>query len=427
MHTGAADVALRPFEESSNPLLSARTTKSAIATAKRTIDAFMDAAFLELARENQDLGAYLLSYDVDERGTIAIDAAARILLEIALKWTQSTPFGQASLERSLRSLNVFDDTLRPEGEISIRHLFHACTTNHRTRRVLAGSIMRKARAALKRHHSRNAKHREGNPVLQGKEPHYLLQPASEMDREDFCRVLAASIPSLQPYEISMCWEVHVQNGIEGKKEAKAPSAGNFSFTLTQISVSWSFRTALTFCIVLNAVSMMLDDPLCDPVDSNGSTLCIFNCAEVVSSIDGHPCDTNLEIVRQQLEFLLLVIFTTEMGILLVTMSFRYFLDTWNQIDFVVISLSWVSVFVDGPSVTAVRLVKLLRLLRAFKGYKKMQVIAERWNARARCALRTCLCAGGDRGDHSIGKRVEARFGDRLHLFPGVWYSWHGPV
>jgi hypothetical protein len=128
-----------------------------------------------------------------------------------------------------------------------------------------------------------------------------------------------------------------------------------------------------------------------------------------------------------LEFLLLVIFTTEMGILLVTMSFRYFLDTWNQIDFVVISLSWVSVFVDGPSVTAVRLVKLLRLLRAFKGYKKMQVIAERWNARARCALRTCLCAGGDRGDHSIGKRVEARFGDRLHLFPGVWYSWHGPV
>ena len=206
--------------------------------------------------------------------------------------------------------------------------------------------MRKARAALKRHHSRNAKHREGNPVLQGKEPHYLLQPASEMDREDFCRVLAASIPSLQPYEISMCWEVKVQNEIDGTKEAKAPSAGNFSFTLTQISVSWSFRSALTFCIVLNAVSMMLDDPLCDPVDSNGSTLCIFNCAEVVSSIDGHPCDTNLEIVRQQLEFLLLVIFTTEMGILLVTMSFRYFLDTWNQIDFVVISLSWVTVFVD---------------------------------------------------------------------------------
>jgi hypothetical protein len=66
-----------------------------------------------------------------------------------------------------------------------------------------------------------------------------------------------------------------------------------------------------------------------------------------------------------------------MGILLFTMQYRYFAETWNQIDFVVISLSWVSVFVDGPSVAVVRLVKLLRLLKAFKGYKKMQVIGER--------------------------------------------------
>jgi hypothetical protein len=371
--------------ESCNPLLGNGTNNnSAIATAKLTIDAFMDAAFLELAHENQNLGAYLHSFDTEKRGAIAIDAAARILLKIALKWTQRTPFSQSSLERSLRSLNFFDDTpgLRPVGEISIRHLFHACTTNHRTRRVLAGSIMRSARSALKRNQQGNVLSslssrtlRQGIPILQDKEPSCLQQPASKMDREDFCRVLAASMPSLQSYEVSMCWEVHVKNEMEGKKEARAPTAGNFSFTLTQISVSWSFRSALTFCIVLNAVSMMLDDPLCDPVDSDGSALCIFTCAKVVSSFDGHACDATLEIVRQQLEFLLLVIFTLEMGILLFAMHHRYFLDAWNQIDFVVISLSWVSVFVDGPSVTAARLVKLLRMLRAFKGYKKMQVIA----------------------------------------------------
>ena len=121
---------------------------------------------------------------------------------------------------------------------------------------------------------------------------------------------------------------------------------------------------------------MLDDPLCDPVDSSGSKLCIFDCVKVESSIVGHPCEAALEITRQQLEFLLLVIFTIEMGILLFTMQYQYFADTWNQIDFVVISLSWVSVFVDGPSIAVVRLIKLLRLLRAFKGYKKMQVIGE---------------------------------------------------
>ena len=413
----------KPEMKSANPLLTSRTMNAGITSAKRTIDAFMDAVVIELAHEKQNLAAYLMSYDTEKKGSIPIDVAARILTKISLKWTQRTPSGRPALERALRTLNVFDETVHPQGEISIKHLYHACTTNHRTRRVLGGSIMRRARSAMKR----DSQLMEWHPVLMQMERGYMKRPASGMDSEDFYRFLAAILPSLQPYEISMCWEVHVQNGIEGKKEAKAPSAGNFSFTLTQISVSWSFRTALTFCIVLNAVSMMLDDPLCDPVDSNGSTLCIFNCAEVVSSIDGHPCDTTLEIVRQQLEFFLLVIFTTEMGILLVTMSFRYFLDTWNQIDFVVISLSWVTVFVDGPSITAVRLVKLLRLLRAFKGYKKMQVIAERRNVRARCALKTCSCAGGDRSDHSIGKRVEARFGDRLHLLPSVWYSWHGPV
>jgi hypothetical protein len=176
--------------------------------------------------------------------------------------------------------------------------------------------------------------------------------------------------------------------------------------------------------------MMLDDPLCDPVDSDGSALCIFTCAKVVSSFDGHACDATLEIVRQQLEFLLLVIFTLEMGILLFAMHHRYFLDAWNQIDFVVISLSWVSVFVDGPSVTAARLVKLLRMLRAFKGYKKMQVIARVTVGidRGRMLLfATSSCAGGDRCHHSISERVEARFGDHLSLLLDTWYFGHGHV
>jgi hypothetical protein len=318
------------------------------------------------------LAAYLISYDTKRTGSIPIDACARILLKIALKWTQATPFGQPSLERALRCLGVFDDSLRPEGTIGIRHLFHICTANHRTRRVLAGAIMRGARSALKR----NAQLSQWHPVLRDMERGYFKLPPSKMDQQDFCRFLVASSPSLQPYEVSMCWEVCVKNEAEGRPEERAPGPGNLAFTVTQISASSSFRNALTVCIVLNAVSMMLDDPLCNPVDSSGSRLCIFNCVKCEGIPPGHPCNATLEITRQQLEFVLLVVFTSEMFILMFAMKYKYFADTWNQIDCVVISLSWVSVFVDGPSVAVVRLVKLLRMLRAFKGYKKLQVIAE---------------------------------------------------
>ena len=362
----------KPGMKSANPLLTSRTMNAGVTSAKRTIDAFMDAVVIELAHEKQTLAAYLMSYDTEKVGSIPIDVAARILTKISLKWTQRTPSGRPALERALRTLNVFDETVRPQGEIGITHLYHTCTTNHRIRRVLGGSIIRSARSATKR----NSQLMEWHPVLMQMEHGYMQRPASEMDREDFCRFLAAILPSLQPYEISMCWEVHVKNEDEGRPEERAHVSGNFAFTITQIAASGYFRTALTVCILLNAVSMMLDDPLCDPVDSSGSKLCVFNCVKVESSIVGHPCEATLEITRQQLEFLLLVIFTIEMGILLFTMQYRYFADTWNQIDFVVISLSWVSVFVDGPSIAVVRLIKLLRLLRAFKGYKKMQVIGE---------------------------------------------------
>jgi hypothetical protein len=205
-----------------------------------------------------------------------------------------------------------------------------------------------------------------------------------MDREGFCRVMAATMPSLQPYEISMCWEVHLKNGKDGRGEEMAPTSGTLTFTVAQLAASKTFCNAFTFCIVLNAVSMMLDDPLCDPVDSSGSTkLCIFSCAKVISSMQGHPCDAALEITRQQLEFFLLVAFTAEMGILMFTMKYRYFANNWNQIDFAVICLSWVFAYVDGPSIAVVRLIKLLRTLRAFKRYQKMQVLATSVSNRLR--------------------------------------------
>jgi hypothetical protein len=62
--------------------------------------------------------------------------------------------------------------------------------------------MRSARSAMKR----DSQILQFHPVLMQIDQGYLKRPASEMDREDFCRVLAAILPSLQPYEISMCWE-----------------------------------------------------------------------------------------------------------------------------------------------------------------------------------------------------------------------------
>ena len=370
----------KPEMKSANPLLTSRTMNAGITSAKRTIDAFMDAVVIELAHEKQNLAAYLMTYDTEKKSSIPIDVAARILTKISLKWTQRTPSGLSALERALQTLNVFDETVRPEGEISIKHLYHTCTTNHRTRRVLGGYIMRRARSVTKR----NSQLMEWHPVLMQMEHGYMQRPASEMDREDFCRFLAAILPSLQPYEISMCWEVHVKNEDEGRPEERVHVSGNFAFTITQIAASTSFRSALTICIVLNAVSMMLDDPLCDPVDSSGSTkLCIFRCAKVISSMQGHPCDAALEITRQQLEFFLLVVFTAEMGILMFTMKYRYFANNWNQIDFAVICLSWVFAYVDGPSIAVVRLIKLLRTLRAFKRYQKMQVLATSVSNRLR--------------------------------------------
>jgi hypothetical protein len=348
-----------------------------------------------------------MSYDTEKAGSIPIDVVARMLIKISLRWTQRTPYTQPLVERALRTLNIFDDTdtLRPEGEIGTKHLYHSCTTSHRTRRVLGGSMLRSARKVLKR----NSGLMQFHPMLKEMPKGYLKRPASEMDREDFCRFLGALIPSLQPYEVAMCWEVRVNNEEEGRPEERAPRRGNFAFTITQMSASIHFRTALTFCIVLNAISMMLDDPVCNPVDSRGSELCIFNCVKVESSIVGHPCEATLEITRQQLEFLLLVIFSTEMGIMLFTLKYRYFVDTWNQIDFVVISFSWVSVFVDGPSIAVIRLVKLLRLLKAFKGYKKMQVIGERPFRVESCAVERC------RAGPCISARAELQHTSRCAL------------
>ena len=365
--------------KSENPLLTGRETSVAISSAKRTIDAFMDAVFLELAREKASLSAYLTSYDTANRGSIPIDDAARILVKIAQKWMQSTPFGRPTVERALRTLSVFDHVSHPEGEIGHRHLFHICTTNPRTRKLLAGSIMRRARRLS---HGKDLTGFGGG--AEAEKVNAPQRAPSEMDREGFCRVLAATMPSLQPYEISMCWEVHRKNGKDGRGEEMAPTSGTLTFTVAQLAASKTFCNAFTFCIVLNAVSMMLDDPLCDPVDSSGSTkLCIFRCAKVISSMQGHPCDAALEITRQQLEFFLLVAFTAEMGILMFTMKYRYFANNWNQIDFAVICLSWVFAYVDGPSIAVVRLIKLLRTLRAFKRYQKMQVLATSVSNRLR--------------------------------------------
>jgi hypothetical protein len=86
---------------------------------------------------------------------------------------------------------------------------------------------------------------------------------------------------------------------------------------------------------------------------------------------------DLELSRAKIEFCLLVAFTVEMALLLFVQQYQYFLDSWNIFDFVVIGLSWVSVFVELPSVAVIRLVKLLRLLRMFKTYKALQVRARR--------------------------------------------------
>ena len=363
---------------SSNPLIRTCSGNAVIHSAKEVVVSLTDAVLLELSTERVHLGEYLRSFDPDGTGRLPVETAAWMLANVAEKWTPNVACEPAVVGQALRDLRIFDGEAR-EGEITICFLFHVCSASSRVRRALAARVMH---TACKRADRLQSADFLQHPVLAELPVGFFRRQPSEIDRESFSKFLDALLPStqelsVQPYEVDMCWEVLVEDAKAGRRHEECAPGGDhwrrLVFNATRFSVSSIFRNTLTLCIILNAISIMLDDPLCEPVDASGSTLCIFNCMSVTSKVEDHSCNVNLEIVRAKIEFGLLVLFTAEMALILFVERHVYFAIAWNLLDFIVISLSWVSTYVDGPSVTAIRLVKILRLLRALKGYKGMQV------------------------------------------------------
>ena len=368
----------RNHAASSNPFVGSHSVNPIFRDAKELLGAFTSAMVLELSTKRQHLFDHLRSFDPDVSGQLPIDTAVSMLAETAMKWTPHVAYATAEVQSAIRTLKVFDQMAGP-GMVGITNLFYMLTATDKMRRALAESVMYNARKRADR--LRPADFARNPVLIQLPADFFRLRP-SQLDRDTFTKTLGALLPptdkewSVQPCELDMCWETLVQDEKAGRLTKRALHGGRgreFYFAAAWISISPIFQLSLTFSIVLNAVSMMLDDPLCEPVDAIGSHLCIFNCVSVLSALDGYTCNVDLELVRAKIEFCVLVAFTVEMTLLLVVQQYQYFLDPWNIFDFVVIGLSWVSVFVELPSVAVIRLVKLLRLLRMFKTYKALQV------------------------------------------------------
>ena len=68
-----------------------------------------------------------------------------------------------------------------------------------------------------------------------------------------------------------------------------------------------------------------------------------------------------------------VIFTLEFILKLIFWGTAYFLDNWNNLDFAIVIISWVSL---GPSIPAIKVLRTLRVLRPLKSIKSYPVLAE---------------------------------------------------
>jgi voltage-dependent calcium channel L type alpha-1D len=72
-----------------------------------------------------------------------------------------------------------------------------------------------------------------------------------------------------------------------------------------------------------------------------------------------------------------ILFTVEFVLKLIAFGVSYFMDQWNNFDFFIVIISWVSL---GPNIPAVKVLRTLRVLRPLKSIKSYPALADMVNS-----------------------------------------------
>mmetsp|Transcript_115788 Transcript_115788/g.160664 ORF Transcript_115788/g.160664 Transcript_115788/m.160664 type:complete len:111 (-) Transcript_115788:321-653(-) len=77
-----------------------------------------------------------------------------------------------------------------------------------------------------------------------------------------------------------------------------------------------------------------------------------------------------------MDYVFLVIFTIEMVLKIIALGFimqpfSYMRDGWNVLDFIVVILGWVSLYLQGQNMSAIRVIRILRPLRTINSMPGM--------------------------------------------------------
>lgn len=108
------------------------------------------------------------------------------------------------------------------------------------------------------------------------------------------------------------------------------------------------------------------------------TSCIL-VAAVVIGWQTYPLDDDLNDVLNQVDFLILLVFTFELILKFFALGlpknwWRFFLNGWNVFDFFVVAACYLPTSWTGGAVAVLRLLRLLRVLKLFKAVPQLQII-----------------------------------------------------
>lgn len=123
------------------------------------------------------------------------------------------------------------------------------------------------------------------------------------------------------------------------------------YKLEDVALSRLFNHLVLVAIVLNCICMAMEDPL------EGSE------------------DRPDQVVLYYMDFVFVGLFTVEMAIKLLALgAYSYFRDPWNDLDFFIVSISYVDIAAagSGTTMTAFRTLRVFRVLRPLRTIKRIQ-------------------------------------------------------
>jgi len=113
--------------------------------------------------------------------------------------------------------------------------------------------------------------------------------------------------------------------------------------------------------------------------------CIFMAAEPsvqkarlgdLSTNETGGNDSNWESFFLTFEYIFQIIFTIEMVMKIIALGFiagehSYLKEAWNLMDFVIVLISWVTLFFGESNVSAIRALRALRTLRTISAFPRL--------------------------------------------------------